>query len=230
MGKLKLYSDFRDEYDHMFDTEGTPFIRFQRDFLSKKNQFDLLEKAGYLVPPHGLAKDLGQQYTHRHQKFVLYADSNAHAGSGKQLTTVTDSDRLDNYGNPVYASLFVGDLQEMPESYRVLNIGTRQFSLRYSSNDAWRSNVGPVQIDFLYEHTQFTKYASPLPARPLWAIDFVLSGSSYIEGVRIKGTEKVKVAIDLNTSPGIRYTGITKYISHAEIVDELKRFYENAIK
>lgn len=81
--KLKLFSDFRDYYDHMFDISGEPFLRFSIDMLTKREQLILLTAAGYKVPQHGILEDLFNAGVG--EKFVVYYKPTLHAGKGKTI-------------------------------------------------------------------------------------------------------------------------------------------------
>lgn len=209
--KLKLYSDYRDYFDHMFDLSGTPFIRFSQDFLSKKNQLALLSAAGFLVPRSNYLYKLIYSYDWI-GKYVVYTDPSMHRGEGKILLNREDiiMGKLDDPSLfECYASQFIDTNSTQPKSHRILNIGRRQFKIEYTSDDLWRSNCGNVKIEFCGELEESCKIPSPLDTRALWAIDFV-------------GT----FTVDLNTSPGLIGSGIEDILTATEVVDLLKEFYE----
>lgn len=213
--RLKLYSDFHDFADHMFDREGKPFIRFSEDFLSKKNQFNLLEAVRFQTPVNNYLYKL-VNYNFQAEKYVVYTNPASHRGEGKIVLTREEimlKSVSENYESILncYASQFIKTGDEFPRTHRILNIGNRQFRINYTSDDSWRSNFGNVKVEFGGEVTGNLKIPSPLEGRALCAVDFVAN----------------IFAIDLNTSPGLRGTGIEDVLSATEVVDLLKEFYEN---
>lgn len=186
--KLKLFSDFRDYYDHMFDISGEPFLRFSIDMLTKREQLILLTAVGYKVPQHGILEDLFNAGVG--EKFVVYYKPILHAGKGKTILHTQEENPASFY--QMYAAEFIiPDYNGKCKSTRILNIGNRQFQIDYeSADDYWRSNVGSVTTQFVKELDASELYKSPLVGRALWAIDFV---NFYTN----------PVAVDLNTSPAI---------------------------
>lgn len=212
--KLKLYSDFHDYVDFMFDREGKPFTRFSEDFLSKKNQFNLLEAARFQTPMNNYLYKL-VNYNFQAEKYVVYTNPASHRGEGKIVLTREEIMLKFASGNyePLlncYASIFIETNDEFPRTHRILNIGSRQFRINYSSDDSWRSNCGNVKVEFNGEVTGNLKIPSPLEGRGLWAIDFVAN----------------IFAVDLNSAPSLKGTGIEDILSATEVVDLLKEFYE----
>lgn len=211
--KLKLYSDYRDYADEMFDREGLPFLRFSEDVLSKRNQFSLLEAARFESPANNYLYKL-LHYSYQPEKYVVYTNPTSHRGEGKILLTRKEAMLLCASGKhepllECYASQFIET--EFPQSHRILNIGNRQFRINYSSDDAWRSNCGNVKVEFDEEIFGSMKIPSPLDGRALWAVDFV---AGYY-------------AVDLNSSPGLKGSGIEDVLKPSEVVDLLKEFYAN---
>ncbi len=210
--KLKLYSDFHDFYDFMFGREGKPFVRFSEDDLTKRNQFSLLEAARFQTPVNNYLYKL-VNYTYEPEKYVVYTNPISHRGEGKvvlarkEVLLKTISGNYEPLLN-CYASVFIKTDDEFPRTHRILNIGNRQFRINYTSDDSWRSNCGNVKVEFDGEITGNLKIPSPLEGRGLWAIDFVNI-----------------FAVDLNTSPGLKGTGIEDILSATEVLDLLREFY-----
>lgn len=202
---MKLYTDFRDWYDHMFDTGGQPFIRFSVDVLSKREQFILLEAAGYQVPQHGILENLVK--TGVGKVFVVYYNPNLHAGKGKVLITTQDDTPTSFYQK--YASEWIrSDFHFGLGSFstRILNIGNRQWQIDYASTDKWRSNVGNVSVTVVKEVENL--YKAPISNRPLWAIDFI-------------NFYTLPIAVDLNTSPAV-----PKDLLPASQIADLVKYYD----
>ncbi|HNC59117.1 MAG TPA: hypothetical protein PLP33_27065 [Leptospiraceae bacterium] len=210
MLNIKLHTDFRDCYDYMFDREGIPFIRFSQDILSKREQFKLLEASGFLVPPNNYMYKLVYSL-YSPKNYVVYVNPNLHRGEGKLLISRGEAlSRAEDLSLlNCYASHHI-DAQSS-KSHRILNIGNRQFRINYSSDDTWRSNCGNVKVEFDGEVTEDLKIPSPLTGRALWAIDFVAN----------------MYAVDLNTSPSIKGSGVEDILSNTEIYELIRDFYSN---
>lgn len=185
----------------MFDRSGEPFIRYSVDMLSRRDCFKLLDVCGIKAVTHGLVKDLLPYYARR--TFLIYLNEKLHATEGKLLV---NADKDSYYSN--YASIVEG----IPAlSYRVLNIGNRQWKLEYKSDDVFFSNKGNVEISLIAELKEKEQYPRPLHGRNFWAIDFVKSNSEL-------------KACDFNTAPAIQGTPIEKLLSATEIVDLIKYY------
>lgn len=217
--KLRLLSDFRDYGDEWFDREGQIFTRFSGDFLTKRNQFTLLEASGFLVPRHNYLYKLYNYINWAKddsiKKFVVYTDHLAHRGEGKIILTREGVKAIEDFSEGsllnCYASQYIQtEYSPSNKTHRILNIGSRQFRINYSSDDAWRSNCRNVKVEFDTEIFGDMKISSPLEGRALWAIDFVA-------GI---------YAIDLNTSPGLKGTGIEDILKPKEVADLIKEFYD----
>ena len=216
--KLQLKSDFRDFYDHMFDREGEVFERYARTDMHRHDAFELLSRAGYKVPPHGTAAALqavfartdgipeGRTDTHPSMPsgwtVVAYDDPLAHCGEGKRL------DYLCNLAPETYCSLFMP--QETAVSYRELWIGRLWVGLCYQSDDAWRSNVGNVEV-------VATGMSEGIP-RPDVFKDYPLIAVDLI------GSMEEGFAVDLNTAPGL--DPVRDMIRAGSVLDYIKEFWE----
>ena len=150
--KMQLFSNYRDYFDMMFDREGEPFIRFSTDYFSRRDAFKILDRtAGMMAVEHGLVKDL----LWSDKDLVVYLDEKAHTANEKIVISKHERNDYLNY----YSSVVHG----LPAvSIRILNIGNRQFKLRYESDDAFFSNKGNVEISLLDELIGNQKYPNPL--------------------------------------------------------------------
>jgi hypothetical protein len=187
---MKLVSDFRDYYDHWFNNNDPVFERLMISGPRKEGQFGLIECCGYKVVAHGRPKDFNSN-----DLLVVYLDETLHAGEGKTL--MPQPIALEQYPDRL-CSLYI---ESNSLSTRYLWIGHRCFELIYENLDKreWRSNVGEVDIRFV---TELFNHPHPkmLNRHPLVAIDFVNG-----------------LAIDLNISPGLKWTGIEDILSGREV-------------
>jgi len=227
MAIIKLYSDFRDYYDHRFcgswEIPTAVLNRLSRTGLSRRQQFRLLHQAGFTLPLCGSVQAVAQQALQtRSDTFsrkvldtmppvalVVYLDEFAHCGEGKELLlyyqAIADypdhfcSEFIPTHPTPILA-----------RSTRLLYIGDRGFWLEYEGTGSWQSNhAETVNIRLLEE--------KPVPPRdvvwqgfPLLAIDFV---TDYRTGIAY--------ATDLNTSPGLGGTPIEEFLSPAQVYQSL---------
>jgi len=222
--RIALRSDFLDYYDHWFDRLEVAqmiFYRLSRTEESRREIFHRLEMLGLRTPPHGTVTQLvtwreeymyqlfsetviARQALENLEDLVVYTDEYAHAGEGKIRLSIPEA--LENYPN-AYASLYI---PQNPTgtgiSFRYLQVGKRRFWIRYTSSNDWRSNSGDVQIDFL---TEESPGYHPKISEPLFAIDFLPYG---------QGSERL-LAIDFNTAPVLRGTGIDHKLSSREVYD-----------
>lgn len=215
---MKLVSDFSDYYDHHFDGKGPEFRRVSTEGPTKREQFDILAKAGYRVPPHGLVSDVHGSYWESEQgrvKWVVaYEDERAHCGEGKRLLSDMEVkwggnvNRLSEHYrlNSLFCSAYVGFPFNRPSvSWRLLQIGRQRFWIEYKGDNDWRSNVGEGSCEVIGHEMGVNASLH----KSLYAIDFVLGKELY--------------AIDFNVSPGIRGSGVEKLMSAKAVVNELER-------
>lgn len=237
--RLTLRSDFRDFYDSAFDepTEGTfTFPRLAKGGPPKREQFSLLEQAGFKTPPHGLVCDImarawpeeyWSKFGENHGPInlvVAYEDENAHCAEGKrllrscQITSNPDMSGRDRFEreNSLYCSAYVhpkgyrGVEVQQGESLRHLQVGPHVFYVLYTSKVSWMSNEGEGDIELVsYE---LNKGFNPAVKWPLWAVDLVPGRSGLY-------------AVDFNTAPGVRGTGVEKVLKPSQFVDALRAFY-----
>lgn len=217
--KVELNSDFHESYDHMFDTGETEFVWHRMSVnMDRRTALDVLRQRRLAVPYYDKVENMYALLSELRPFVVVYTDPFAHRGEGKELRCLS-LDTLQKYCDKL-AMLYVDQVAEV--SYRYLRMGTKKMWLRYeSSDDAWRSNCGDVEITEISRPSvhQSGFYDDP-GDHPAVAIDFVSSvGGKWF-------------AIDYNTSPGIDHTPFThglcpgKY-SAPEIVDSVKEWFHN---
>lgn len=220
--KIGLDSDFRDFYDHWFDLPPHNYVlkRIARPKkgISKRNQFELLEQAGFTTPLHGLVRDVWAKT--RNDYLVVYDDEFAHCGKGKILAHRT---KAAMQASDKYCSVFIPTTPEPTleaESSRLLAIGNRLFWLKYRSND-WMSNHAEI-VDISVTGETLNRDAFSvegghdfdfLNRYPLFAIDFVQS----LHSGRL-------LAVDFNSAPGLKGTGMEDFVSPAKVVELISEF------
>ena len=227
--KIQLDSDFSDYYDHWFcGRHDVPDYVWQRNAeggMVRRCQFSLLERVGWTVPMHGTTSRLYEASHYPDNTLaVIYHDEQKHRGEGKELLTLDLA--ACNYPTAL-ASLFVESTKEFADgtkissvSRRLLCIGDRMFWLEYSSADDWRSNCGDVTVKVIGEtlgRAAYFREAGPewqphlLEKYPLWAVDFVTK----------HGQDHPRYAIDFNSSPGIKGTGLADILPAKEAAKEI---------
>lgn len=228
---LRLQSNFIDYYDHQFagsyQQDAPYFSRMSRASLHRKDMFALLQSRGLTTPLHGTVRELHAHHLNALQQqgykdetlasmlemsqLVVYTDPYAHAGEGKVLLSVTAAlaQHPDTYGSEYLPQNGAGT----GVSLRYLRIGRRQFWLRYTSEDDWRSNAGTVAIELLCEEAPKPVSEAKHSPEPLLAVDFII------------GPNRTLVAVDHNTAPQLRGTGIEARLSTKDVVDEIATWY-----
>ena len=233
---LRLNSDFRDYYDHHFapsyQKDGFCFDRLSRTDLDRKAMFARLKQLSLATPEHGIVKHLFEAYQEslnlqgyrdkdllgmlELMQVVVYTDPFAHAGEGKIRCSYTEAmrDHPDRY-----ASIFIPqNAAGTGTSLRLLRIGRRQFWLRYTSQDDWRSNAGDVSIEVLCEERPMALSLTQKQPEPLLAIDF------------ISGPGNTLLAVDYNTAPMLRGTGIEDRLTAAQVYEEITVWFDEVAK
>lgn len=206
--KVKLISDFLDYYDHHFDRDGVEFFRKSRTCLSRSEIFGLLKSKDFDTPVHGICKHLSY-YFMPESLVVLHLDEYAHCGEGKELIRYDEASR--SYPDHFITEYLKGEVPGL--SIRHLTIGNRSWLLEYKSEDDWRSNAGNVEIKVIKELEGSSKSISLLP---LYAIDFVKDFDVFY-------------AIDFNTSPGLKYTGMEDVLQPKEVAQLIKQSIEENV-
>lgn len=198
----KLVSDFTDCYDHWFagtDARGT-FSRMAGHGQHRSLDHDLLESAGFQVPPRGIHLALLAPG----KDVVIYDDPHAHRGDGKRRAKVKDIHAGE------YAIRWVGP-EKGGESWRLLVLGRKMFLLSYKSTTDWRSNFDPevrVYSGPPFYDTKVMEVRALKLNLPLAAIDFVADGDTLW-------------ALDLNTAPQVKGTGVEDIIKPKEIAEAI---------
>jgi hypothetical protein len=215
--KIQLKTDFRDYYDHVFYPDGgVIFERMAHDRqMPKQKQFEILRSAGLNVPE---LFQIGETYLHPPatslDKIVVYTDEHLHCGLGKHLLAYSD---LGSSDLPLQLNFTpwidsTGSLVEAV-SHRYLQIGHLAFWLKYRGSGGWMSNHA-TNTDISIE--DWCDLIPTLGGYPMCAIDFVIpfhKGSPAIfADVLLNGT-----AVDFNTAPGLRWTGLEDAASPLDI-------------
>ena len=229
--KIVLNSNFTDYYDYQFETKTSSerlhllsdenyffhyFNRNSTNDISRTEQFEILNSVGFETLEFKKIKD----WTNKKDRdlIVVHLDEYSHRGDNKKLMTYLAA--LQNY--PEYkATEFVrtisGNLTGS-KSYRLLSIGGEIYAhLKYIS-DFWKSNMNPkIEIlDINNTPSKFLWNCQQLDKKyPLWAIDFICKPNSFC-----------MYAIDLNTSPGLKDTGLEDRINPKEIYNAIYNWYE----
>lgn len=220
--KIALASDFRDYYDHRFELPHRPhdylFERYAKGGMSKREQFALLDSILALTPMHGLVRDVAERGRGKVLEVVVYLDEYAHAGEGKvRMATIR---ALREYPDH-YCCAFIPTGFQRAVSIRHLQIGNRGWRLQYEvKGDEWRSNCGAVEIKLLSEWGAWERGRDMLAKYPLFAIDFV--------GLMSRDWRDLR-AIDFNTAPGLKGTGIEAVLSPQEVCDLISEHIESRV-
>lgn len=226
--RIALASDFLDYYDHVFLTPRHPEVdwtweRMSRNGISRRQALRALETQGFRVPQHGLVKDLVPNLVSQLNipgvekilSLVVYVDEHAHAGEGKVLLEAREA--LERFPDSFACQYLPVFPHGRGTSVRWLRIGGKQSWLRYDSMDDWRSNCGDVRIELAGLIDKPFSDSLLWRLGPMVAVDFLpIGGRLY--------------AIDLNTAPGLRGTGIEKLVSPRLVLKEVVRYVEFAQK
>lgn len=225
--KIGLESDFRDYYDHVFYNSldlslSGIFYRIANnpDFsLPKRRQFQYLESAGFRVLKHGLVKDVATE----NNKVVVYIDEYIHQGQGKDLL---DGSFALSIHPEKYCSEYIG--HSFGKSCRYLQIGDRSFVYWYQSSDDWKSNTGEVEISTPVEHDFWddpheTALIGGEKRSRQRDIVFQHWAMFAIDLVPVSNTKLA--AIDLNTAPGLKWTGMEDLMSPMDVYNAIKAFW-----
>jgi hypothetical protein len=164
--------------------------------ISKSHQFEILNEFFNLkIPKNNYLRDLGIK---DNEFAVIYLNNYSHRGADKILRVYSEAltDYKDNYASQYIGADYRTGMNSV--SYRHLQVGARAWRLKYISKNSWQSNnAEKIEIEILEEAEPLLCYS------PLFAIDFVEVDNLY--------------AIDFNTSPGIKGTGLEDIISAQEI-------------
>jgi len=212
---LQLKSDFVDYYDHCFDKKGPIFDRYAKNALTRADNLQLLINLGYNVPSHGIARNIVPHLIKLKDtsdlSFIVYLDEYSHCGKDK--IKVSAELALEHFGEYFVVEYLQPD--KRATSYRFLQVGKRSFGLVYSSNDEWRSNCGTEVNVRLVCHGDDKIHETIKD--PIFAIDFIKVG-------------EFLYALDFNSAPGIRSTGVDKEMKPREIFDEIHEAFHRSKK
>jgi hypothetical protein len=210
--KMMVYlkSDFMDYYDFMFDSTGHIFERMSVTDMSRADALQKLASIGFPTPAWGTVHRLITRFPYS-ISVVVYEVENAHRGMFKHLLRLDEAmKRFPNKLASLYVPPSFDDEDEKPSSFRYLRIGAKRFWLQYTSEDDWRSNCGSnVEIKLETPPLHLTDFHDNEHI-PLLAIDFV------------KCCYGGCLAIDYNTSPGLRGTPIEEEMTATQIVEEIR--------
>jgi hypothetical protein len=222
--KLKLISDFRDYYDYVFYPDGdTPVYRMAYDrAMPKHRQFEIMGRAGIPVPPfYEVGSAQANNLYSPDDIVVVYEDEYQHCGGGKLRLSYKEavnrfaalSHHLTNY----YCVPWVNTTGILDESvsYRYLQIGSKAFWLRYVGKGGWMSNHAEDTLIFVEGECDLIE-SHVLASYPLCAIDFVVSVAKPIPET-FEDVINFGVAIDFNTAPGLKWTGIDDILPATEV-------------
>lgn len=202
MYQVKLVSNYEDKYDKYFSNNGVEFRRIAEEGPDKITQFFILQKMGYAVPEHGFVKDLA----HKDYDLIVYTDPTVHDGEGKVL--LKPKEALDLYPD-CYCSQFIECSQNITTSYKLLQIGKRQFMVRYSSDHDWMSHKSRFTTDILAESPR--QMYIPKLGLPIWSIDYICDINR----------NDMPVAVDFNVAPNLNDIDIHLWIGYDEIAKEI---------
>jgi len=203
--RVRLVSDFLDYYDHWFDVCNveTIFERFSSGEMPRRKMLEYLQSLGLKVPSFGRPAEVYER-GHLHPEAIVHLNENAHCGEGK--IKIALSDAIIQYPDSLTVEYIPALSCGQGQSWRHLQIGDKKFWLKYTSKDDWRSNCGDVTIDFISQEEDGYNPQIPLP---LFAIDFVLGNKFY--------------AIDFNSAPRVKGTGIEAVLSASAAAETIKR-------
>lgn len=208
---MKLITDYAQWYDGLFDGTGVAFHRTARTRggLAKREQFQLFERLGWPVPPHGLIAELATRTGlaaawlfprtawHRELEAVVYLDELQHQGEGKLKLPLAEA--LTQYPGH-YGSLFI-PLAHPAVSLRHVRFGRLGFWLRQQGGADWRSNRADTETIL---SRALHPEPNPIP-RVLWAVDFLPAPSGLL-------------AVDFNTAPQL----VTLHETGALTLDQVR--------
>jgi len=207
---LKLKSDFVDYYDHQFDAKGDIYERFSSTASTRADDLKYLADLGWTTPFYGISRnvipyvitELGTSALH----FIVYLNEHAHRGEEK--LKVTAEVALERFPDHFVVLYIRPDVPS--KSYRFLQIGKKPFILIFKSNDEWRSNCGDVEVRLMREGKDGYH---PTIHRPMFAIDYIVANKSLI-------------AVDFNTAPGLKQTGLENVMKPHEVYREIHEAYQ----
>jgi hypothetical protein len=218
---VRLFSDFDDYYDSMFDREGLEFRRVSTEGMTRAEMLGFLDHHGFVTPPHGTVKEVIDKFrlksledggwgsdTFRrileHKLELVVYLNDAHNGEGKVKIPALHA--LENYPGFYCTEFVTPQRPNRAVSFRHLYIGKRNWLVRYANGSGWRSNRGrELQIEVLGEGAPGYH---PQIINPIFAIDYVPDENGR------------RLAVDYNTAPRLEL--LTDYLEPCEVVELIK--------
>lgn len=227
---IKLNTDFKDYYDFMFHPDGEiAFNRLMYDrTLCKRDQIRIMQDIG--LRTFDIKRCKFQDYSDD-QALVVYTDDRAHAGSGKCRLDRGQAIRKhpNDWSIPWIATT---ESNDESVSHRLLQVGNRAWWLRYEGTGGWQSNHCESTAIAVVEELQSMRYynvdhglspTSPLVNYPIFAIDFVIPASRPTP-IDFADVIEWGYAIDFNTAPGLKWTGMDELLSPTEAYELIRAF------
>lgn len=231
--RVTLITDYRDYYDHIFHAAGNAtFRRMAHDRgMPKYRQFEILKRAEICTPPfHAIGSEQANKLYGPMDNIVAYTDEYQHCGEGKELLPYGDAVNrfcLPGLITPIYCTSWINTTGTYDEarSYRYLQIGAKAFWLRYEGKGGWMSNhAGDTEIYVEGDCEPIGHHV--LASYPMFAIDFVIPVDRPIPD-RFEDVLDRGVAIDFNTAPGLKWTGIEDVLSAIDVYDLISDWHKN---
>jgi hypothetical protein len=184
---------------------------FKDDGPSRLEMFQILEGLGLNVPPYGTPGILQQRYGYGSEvPVVVHLNDWSLQGRDKELMPLGQA--LEEHPDKL-CSWFVPKSPFGPEgrtvSYRLLKIGRKTFTLRFTSRDEWRSNWGPVIETRVGPDGWF-----PAIHRPIWAIDFIRFEADTL------------FTTDFNIRPGVSQPEVLEALPDRSVIGALTEWFE----
>jgi hypothetical protein len=212
--KVAIISEFVDYYDHAFDSilfhHDIVWERSIRNGIKRRDIFKALDNVGLLTPLHGevdkivplLLKDDNDK------EVVIYTDEYAHCGTGKIKLPAKAA--MEWAG--CYCSEYIKPQTKNAVSFRILRIGIKCWLLKYTGINSWMSNSAEdVNIELISE---LDNVKTVMRNSPMLAIDYVLDGN-------------MPQYIDINTAPGLKWTGLEDVLHPSDVYKLVVDYYEN---
>ena len=204
---MYLSSDFRDFYDHWFESNGDVGLeRTNQGVLSKIEALDLLVSLGIPTVEYGnaeFARSLQDEFV------LVITNPYGHAGLSFMKIDRTDA-MLHNFGDA-----FIRYYEDaLPYTIRALYIGDSAYHLVIRNGKHYKSNVDTESI--FYDDFDMPKLLSRFSLGalgtqfPLYAVDFIELSDGRL------------LACDLNTSPGMRHTPLRDMIPPVEVATKIQ--------
>jgi hypothetical protein len=218
---VRLFSDFHDYYDSLFDLEGMEFRRVTTEGMTRAEILGFLAYHGFATPLHGTVREVVDKFRLKsledggwdsdtfkrileyNLELVVYLND-AHNGEGKVKIPALHA--LENYPG-FYCTEFISPQRpNRAVSFRHLQVGERNWLIRYANGNGWRSNRGrELQIEVLGEGAPGYH---PKICHPIFAIDYVPDEIGR------------RLAVDFNTAPRLEL--LKDHLGPCEAVELIK--------